>query len=127
MPLGRLPTPPNAEGISRSAASAARTGTVLIPDAAGHVSRAMLSRYSHVRMEAKRRTLDEIAAPTRESLQIPTIAGPVGALGAGYFAGNNCFMNSWSSRTARRRCPRPGCGDVDASNRSEEHTSELQS
>src|SRR5665811_1827387 len=29
--------------------------------AAGHVSRAMLSRYSHVRMEAKRRALDEIA------------------------------------------------------------------
>jgi hypothetical protein len=29
---------------------------------AGHVSRAMLSRYSHVRMEAKRRALDEIAA-----------------------------------------------------------------
>jgi hypothetical protein len=28
---------------------------------AGHVSRAMLSRYSHVRMEAKRRALDEIA------------------------------------------------------------------
>jgi hypothetical protein len=28
----------------------------------GHVSRAMLSRYSHVRMEAKRRALDEIAA-----------------------------------------------------------------
>ena len=27
----------------------------------GHVSRAMLSRYSHVRMEAKRRALDEIA------------------------------------------------------------------
>ncbi len=26
------------------------------------VSRAMLSRYSHVRMEAKRRALDEIAA-----------------------------------------------------------------
>jgi len=36
--------------------------------------------------------------------------------GADYFAGNNCFMNSWSSRTARRRCPRPGCGDADASN-----------
>jgi len=33
---------------------------------AGHVSRAMLSRYSHVRMEAKRRaTLDEIAARQR--------------------------------------------------------------
>ena len=29
---------------------------------AGHVSRAMLSRYSHVRMEAKRGALDEIAA-----------------------------------------------------------------
>jgi hypothetical protein len=28
---------------------------------AGHVSRAMLSRYSHVRMEAKRRALDEVA------------------------------------------------------------------
>jgi hypothetical protein len=28
---------------------------------AGHVSRAMLSRYSHVRMEAKRRALDGIA------------------------------------------------------------------
>jgi hypothetical protein len=28
--------------------------------AAGHVSRAMLSGYSHVRMEAKRRALDEI-------------------------------------------------------------------
>jgi hypothetical protein len=29
---------------------------------AGHVSCAMLSRYSHVRMEAKRHALDEIAA-----------------------------------------------------------------
>ena len=28
---------------------------------AGHVSHAMLSRYSQVRMEAKRRALDEIA------------------------------------------------------------------
>lgn len=32
---------------------------------AGHVSRAMLSRYSHVRMKAKRRALDEIAARQR--------------------------------------------------------------
>ena len=32
---------------------------------AGHVSRAMLSGYSHVRMEAKRRALDEIAARQR--------------------------------------------------------------
>jgi hypothetical protein len=29
---------------------------------AGHVLRAMLSLFSHVRMEAKRRALDEIAA-----------------------------------------------------------------
>jgi hypothetical protein len=34
---------------------------------AGHVSRAMLSRYSHVRMEAKRRALDEIAARQRSA------------------------------------------------------------
>jgi hypothetical protein len=33
--------------------------------AVGHVSRAMLSRYSHVRMEAKRRALDEIAVRQR--------------------------------------------------------------
>jgi hypothetical protein len=32
---------------------------------AGHVSRAMLSRCSHVRMEAKRRALDEIATRQR--------------------------------------------------------------
>lgn len=32
---------------------------------AGHVSRAMLSRYSHVRMEAKRCALDEIAVRQR--------------------------------------------------------------
>ena len=32
---------------------------------AGHVSRAMLSRYSHVRMEAKRRALGGIAERQR--------------------------------------------------------------
>jgi hypothetical protein len=32
---------------------------------AGHVSSAMLSRYSHVQMEAKRRALDEIATRQR--------------------------------------------------------------
>ena len=37
-------------------------GDKVIMSIAGHVSRAMLSRYSHVRMEAKRRALDEIAA-----------------------------------------------------------------
>ena len=34
----------------------------VIAGIAAHISRAMLSRYSHVRMEAKRRALDEIAA-----------------------------------------------------------------
>jgi hypothetical protein len=37
-------------------------GEEVIMSIAGHVSRAMLSGYSHVRMEAKRRALDEIAA-----------------------------------------------------------------
>ena len=37
-------------------------GDEVIMSIAGHVSRAMLSRYSHVRMEAKRRALDKIAA-----------------------------------------------------------------
>jgi hypothetical protein len=37
-----------------------RTRDEVIMSIAGDVSRAMLSRYSHVRMEAKRRALDEI-------------------------------------------------------------------
>ena len=40
-------------------------GDEVIMSIAEHVSRAMLSRYSHVRMEAKRRALDEIAARQR--------------------------------------------------------------
>ena len=42
--------------------SGSGAGDEVIMSIAGHVSRAMLSRYSHVRMEAKRRALDEIAA-----------------------------------------------------------------
>jgi hypothetical protein len=37
-------------------------GDEVIMSIAGHVSRAMLSRYSHVRIGAKRRALEEIAA-----------------------------------------------------------------
>ena len=37
-------------------------GDELIMSIAGHLSRAMLSRYSHVRMEAKGHAFDEIAA-----------------------------------------------------------------
>ena len=40
-------------------------GDEVIMIIAGHVSRAMLSRYSHVRMEAKRRALDGIATRQR--------------------------------------------------------------
>jgi len=40
-------------------------GDEVIMSIAGHVSRAMLSRYSHVRMEAKRRALDDVAARQR--------------------------------------------------------------
>jgi hypothetical protein len=40
-------------------------GEEVIMSIAGHVSRAMLSRFSHVRMEAKRRALDDIAARQR--------------------------------------------------------------
>jgi hypothetical protein len=40
-------------------------GDEVIMSIGGHVSRAMLSRYSHVRMEAKRHALDEIAARQR--------------------------------------------------------------
>lgn len=40
-------------------------GDEVIMSIAGHVSRAMLSRYSHVRMEAKRRALDKIAQRQR--------------------------------------------------------------
>jgi integrase len=53
-------------------------GDEVIMSIAGHVSRAMLSRYSHVRMEAKRRALDQIAArqcaadeKRREEIQQP--------------------------------------------------------
>jgi integrase len=44
-------------------------GDEVIMSIAGHVSRAMLSRYSDVRMEAKRRALDEIAARQRAADQ----------------------------------------------------------
>jgi hypothetical protein len=47
------------------AAPESGAGDEVIMSIAGHVSRAMPSRYSHVRMEAKRRALDEIAARQR--------------------------------------------------------------
>jgi integrase len=46
-------------------------GDEVIMSIAGHVSRAMLSRYSHVRMEAKRRSLDEIATRATHGREAP--------------------------------------------------------
>jgi hypothetical protein len=34
---------------------------------AGHVSRRMLERYSHVRMEAKRKAMETLAASTKKA------------------------------------------------------------
>ena len=48
--------------LTYSALAESGAGEEAIMSIAGHVSRAMLSRYSHVRMEAKRRALEEIAA-----------------------------------------------------------------
>ena len=45
--------------------SEAGAGDEVIMSIAGQVSRAMLSRYSHVQMGARRRALDEIAARQR--------------------------------------------------------------
>jgi hypothetical protein len=50
--------------LATSGASGA--GDEVIMSIAGHVSRAMLSRYSHVRMEAKRRALDVSLSPDEQ-------------------------------------------------------------
>jgi hypothetical protein len=47
-------------------------GDQTIMDIAGHVSRQMLARYSHIRMEAKRKALEAIktkAAPALDTEQ----------------------------------------------------------
>lgn len=51
-------------------------------DIAGHVSRQMLSRYSHIRMEAKRKALDGIgtksaATPATKESDSGTEAGTI--------------------------------------------------
>jgi len=72
-------------------------GDEVIMSIAGHVSRAMLSHYSHVRMEAKRRALDEIAARQRVG---DTISNQLReALGA--------RQRDASSRSAEWRRPEP--------------------
>jgi integrase len=63
----------------------------VIMSIAGHVSRAMLSRYSHVRMEAKRRALDEIAARQRDADEKRKEEAAVGGL---HFAEQGRFLPS---------------------------------
>ena len=46
-------------------------GDQTIMDIAGHVSRQMLARYSHIRMEAKRRALESLATPAASAEPAP--------------------------------------------------------
>ena len=66
-----LPTADGAATPSHTPRTESGAGDEVIMSIAGHVSRAMLSRYSHVRMEAKRRALDEIAARQRAADEKP--------------------------------------------------------
>jgi hypothetical protein len=62
--------------VRAAACGVAGAGDEVIMSIAWHVSRAMLSRYSHVRMEAKQRALDEKrrkGAERREQLAIEQI------------------------------------------------------
>ena len=78
-------------------------GDEVIMSIAGHVSRATLSRYSHGRMEAKRRALDEIAARQRAADEPggnPAAADcgyfrtSTGSISAGRFTGQQPEVNS---------------------------------
>jgi hypothetical protein len=68
---------------------------------AGHVSRAMLSRYSHVRMEAKRRALDEIAATVARSRPEAQGGCPAAARGCGGFSTSGHSVTPLGVGTAR--------------------------
>lgn len=48
-------------------------GDQTIMDIAGHVSRQMLARYSHIRMEAKRTALEDIVSKPTPKVQPNTI------------------------------------------------------
>ena len=50
-------------------------GDQTIMDIAGHVSRQMLARYSHIRMDAKRKALESIV--TKRASQTPTESEPL--------------------------------------------------
>jgi integrase len=66
-------------------------GDQTIMDIAGHVSRQMLARYSHIRMEAKRRALDAVADIPVEAPTEPPQEAPDGTIldGGGHKFGHN--------------------------------------
>jgi hypothetical protein len=75
---------------------------------AGHVSSAMLSRYSHVPMEAKRRALDQIAARQRAADEKRKEEAAVGSL----LARIGPWPRTWVVPARRRRQVEgraPGC------------------
>ena len=51
-------------------------GDQTIMEIAGHVSRQMLARYSHIRMDAKRRALDAVGTKETSADKSPTLASP---------------------------------------------------
>jgi integrase len=60
--------------IAQLAESGAADSTIMA--IAGHVSRRMLERYSHVRMEAKRSAMETLAASTRTAGYDTNVEGP---------------------------------------------------
>lgn len=52
-------------------------GDQTIMDIAGHVSRQMLSRYSHIRMDAKRRALETVGTKETPAEEWPDSSSPV--------------------------------------------------
>jgi integrase len=71
--------------ITELAESGARNETIM--EIAGHVSRQMLSRYSHIRMEAKRKALTEVdrqrAADKAQREETQPHAGDVNSVAPG--------------------------------------------
>jgi hypothetical protein len=59
--LHRATFPHNNRHSSITELSKSGAGDKTIMEIAGHVSRQMLSRYSHIRMQAKREALEELA------------------------------------------------------------------
>ena len=62
---------PDAEGVANPRGDGGGAGDETIMDIAGIVSRQMLARYSHIRMEAKRKALEAIVTKPTPAPQAP--------------------------------------------------------